>query len=339
MRKYILFALLLWFVGAQAQNIIRLEYFIDADPGLGNATTISGAPSSANISDFNFAIPANVATGIHTIGFRGQDENLNWSLTNFQPVFVFTPEPAANISAIEFFIDTDPGLGNATAVNGFSNQTDVVNYAFEIPHNQTQGVHTVGYRTRDAAGKWSLTNFAPFYVNGGDLEFSDIVAAEYFWDTDAGFGHNQTYTFPTPTNMVADHQFSVNVPNFTSLPSDHTLLVRTMDSNGIWSHTHATSNGSNSSTVISISLLGIEELSKVGMKMYPNPVVDQLHIESEETSNIRSVVYDSNGKLIADQVIANGSGIIEMGHLSQGIYMVYLWKQDNAIHCVKIVKQ
>lgn len=324
MKKYILLILLLFLISVKAQNISKLEYFIDSDPGFGLAQNVSGIPTLANVNNYLFAIPATVSSGIHAIGIRSQDQNSNWSHTNFQFVNVFTPEVPSNITTLEYFIDTDPGLGNAISVTGFTSQINVSNYGFTIPNTLVSGVHNVGYRTKDANDKWSHTNFSPFYVNE-DHTLVDIVAVEYFWDTDKGFNNNDVHTVSPQSNSLVDYQFNIIVPNLSE--GTHRLFSRTRDANGKWSHT----------TKADV-LLGLADLLKIGFQIYPNPVVNELHIDTNDNSKCRVVLYDLTGKLITDKVI-NGSGMVDMSSLSNGVYMAYLWKEQNTIQCIKIVKQ
>lgn len=323
--KKLTLLLILLVAGVNAQNITKLEYFIDVDPGLGIASNVSGIPTSANINDYLFSIPTTVANGIHNLGFRSQDQNANWSHTNFKSVYVFTPDVISNITNMEYFIDTDPGQGNAFAITGFTSQPNV-NYGFTIPNTLPSGVHIVGYRTKDSNQKWSHTNFAPFYVNE-DNTLVDIVAVEYFWDNDKGFNNNDVHTVSPLGNSLVDYQFNIVVPNLSA--GTHRLFSRTKDAVGKWSHT---------TTATEVIELGLADLLKIGVKIYPNPVVNELHIDTNDNTKCRVVLYDLTGKLITDKVI-NGSGIVDMSGLSNGVYMAYLWKEQNTIQSIKIVKQ
>ena len=96
--------------------INRLEYFVDTDPGFGNANAIS-VSAVANIVDVNWALDISAYTnGFHTIFIRSKDNSGNWSLTN-RWLFYKDNLPAANISRLEYFVDTDPGFGNANAIS------------------------------------------------------------------------------------------------------------------------------------------------------------------------------------------------------------------------------
>ncbi len=61
------------------------------------------------------------------------------------------------------------------------------------------------------------------------------------------------------------------------------------------------------------------------ISVYPNPVMDQLHIQFMTTKeNVAQVkVFDSLGKAVFQQTLDN-SGIISVSHLSRGIYFCQL---------------
>ena len=54
----------------------------------------------------------------------------------------------ANITAAEYFFDSDPGIGNGTSVSvGVSGAT--VNFTAVIPTSLTEGFHFLSIRTKD----------------------------------------------------------------------------------------------------------------------------------------------------------------------------------------------
>ena len=72
------------------------------------------------------------------------------------------------LTRVEYYIDTDPGYNNATAISFTAGSTNLSNIALNInPNSIAQGVHVLGIRTKDVNGAWSQDNrwlFArPFY--------------------------------------------------------------------------------------------------------------------------------------------------------------------------------
>src|SRR4030043_369048 len=69
-----------------AQNINRIEYFFNTDPGFGQATSLTGFTSSANIANFQTSINlSSVSNGVNKLYIRAEDGSGNWSITNVIP--------------------------------------------------------------------------------------------------------------------------------------------------------------------------------------------------------------------------------------------------------------
>ena len=138
-----------------------------------------------------------------------------------------------NIIAAEYFIDIDPGFGKATGIPIPSPSTNISNQAFSVALGSiTQGVHSVFIRSRNANGKWSVTNRFVFYKNSSGTVASNIVKAEYFFDTDPGFGNG----INIPVTAGADLQninFSTGIGSLA--PGVHQLFLRSQNTNGKWS--------------------------------------------------------------------------------------------------------
>ena len=222
-------------------NINKAEYFIDIDPGFGLATDIPITTPAIDVSGLAFNVNlAVLAAGFHSIGVRSRDANNKWSLTN---VRTFYYEPAltgvtANVNKVEYFIDTDPGFGLATDVPITTPATDVSGLAFNVSlASLSSGFHTLSVRSKDANNKWSLTNVRTFYY---ELALTgavpNIVKAEYFIDTDPGFGTATDVPITTPATNVGGLAFNVPLASLSS--GFHTLSVRSKDANNKWSLTN-----------------------------------------------------------------------------------------------------
>ncbi|MBL0255485.1 MAG: hypothetical protein IPQ27_11250 [Chitinophagaceae bacterium] len=117
-------------------DITQIEYFIDSNPGFGSGTQIPFTPGT-NISGLNANINiTGLQQGVHRFYIRSKDVNGKWSITNFSvfdnsSVAPYPPAPPAAppIANIEYFIDTDPGFGNATPINVPDNTGDINNYS------------------------------------------------------------------------------------------------------------------------------------------------------------------------------------------------------------------
>jgi len=157
--------------GAVPQPVLkRVEYYIDKDPGYGKATAlnITAVKDIGNVSiNINFAA---LSQGVHVVGIRSLDANGAWSLDNhwvFLKPYSLTGITQPDISAVEYFVDKDPGYGKATQVT-ITPGKDLSGLSFVIDLTKIgNGVHKVGVRTKDANGAWSIDN--KFVMNGGSL--------------------------------------------------------------------------------------------------------------------------------------------------------------------------
>jgi len=236
---------------AAAQNITSAEYFIDTDPGLGNGTAI---PVSAAVNISNFAATINTSgltNGVHTIYIRTKNNEGSWSLSylrqfimDFDPLYTSAPSAAQNIIAAEYFIDTDPGMGNATsiAITPGLNLTDL-----SVAINTTGlpwGVHHLYLRTKNAEGSWSLTQVKDFIVDANpDYPMApsaaeNIVAAEYFIDTDPGLGSGIAVPV-APNTTISNIALQANTAGLTV--GVHRIYLRTKNNEGRWSLTNLSS--------------------------------------------------------------------------------------------------
>lgn len=220
--------------GRNEPNIVKAEYFLDTDPGFGNGTNI---PVTAGVDvTFSFSsATAGLTEGLHRLFVRTKDAKGNWSHSVPQLFFWGRSEGrnAPNIVKAEYFIDNDPGFGSGTDITITADQeiTFTFNHATA---SLSDGLHRLYVRTKDAKGGWSITTPQLFYYEKAESRIApNIVKAEYFFDTDPGFGN------ATPTSVVAgqDIVFSFNGDIDALANGLHRLFIRTLDINGNWSQT------------------------------------------------------------------------------------------------------
>jgi hypothetical protein len=138
-------------------NIVKAEYFINNDPGFGNATNIPITPGLdvQNVA-FNAALDT-LPAGVHQLYVRSKNAAGKWSVTN-RFVFYRATGAMSNIVKAEYFINNDPGFGNATDIP-ITPGLDVQNVVFNAALDTLPvGVYQLYVRSKNAAGKWSVTN-------------------------------------------------------------------------------------------------------------------------------------------------------------------------------------
>ncbi|MFY7963598.1 MAG: T9SS type A sorting domain-containing protein [Chitinophagaceae bacterium] len=226
---------------AAVANISKVEYFIDKDPGIGLGTAVTIANGSNDLQDVAFTInPSTLSKGVHIVGSRSMNSNGVWSMTNFwlfNNAFSNTPTPAAapNITAVEYFVDQDPGVGKATPVS-VTASTDIVDANFSANIGSLgSGTHFIGTRAKDANGSWSLTNYWLFvkpFTNIAPATQVNVTALEYYLDYDPGYGKGIPVTI-TPSINLTDLTFNADLTGI--IPGTHYLVARAKDANGNWS--------------------------------------------------------------------------------------------------------
>ncbi|MEP7141800.1 MAG: hypothetical protein ABI707_02960 [Ferruginibacter sp.] len=235
MQKIILIiTCLCWVMVIKAQpNINRVEYFFNTDPGFGNGVSIAIAPSPNIVNATANINITSVPEGLNSLFVRSRDANGKWSITN-RFLFIRTLLPAVNnITGAEYFFDADPGFGGGTVIN-LTPGLDVPDVSVNTNiTNLSLGLHSLFIRSRDASGKWGVTNRFLFVKAASGLP--NITATEYFIDTDPGFGNAVPVALNAATNLP---DFVVNV-NITGLSAAvHRLYLRSRDAAGNWSITN-----------------------------------------------------------------------------------------------------
>ena len=239
------FILLLGLAGlgfqAMGQNVDRLEYFFDTDPGFGIGVAVS--ITEGGTIDATFAPDiSSLSPGFHVLYLRAKDTLNNWSYTTANPFFL---EPGVDagvgvsndIQAIEYFIDTN-------TVSGMGDPIIVTTPAGEIVLTEeidlstlADGFHTFNLRAQSSSGTWGPVITHPFFQQTSAAANGDpnIAAMEYFFDDDPGFGGATAVTLPVTPATSIDKIFS---PDITALDKGfHNFYLRTQNADGDWSPT------------------------------------------------------------------------------------------------------
>ncbi|HRY34187.1 MAG TPA: dockerin type I domain-containing protein [Bacteroidales bacterium] len=213
-------------------DITQAEYFIDTDPGFGNATQLSFTPGTNKTISWIASIAA-LNQGFHHLAVRVKDSTGKWSLSQFLPFFKqIMPLQEPDIVKVEYFIDNDPGFGQAVDV-AFAQDSNHLELAFMIDIQAlSQGFHKLFIRSKDSRGKWSITQFLPFYKQILHDTLAELVAVEYYFDTDPGTGNGIPVAF-TPAQQIPFLAWSLNLSGIAF--GQHLLYVRTKDEYGVWS--------------------------------------------------------------------------------------------------------
>ncbi|MBL0317526.1 MAG: hypothetical protein IPP69_17880, partial [Flavobacteriales bacterium] len=146
-------------------------------------------------------------------------------------LFISVQGQSQNLTSVEYFFDTDPGLGNGIAIPVSANDSLVISTS--IPTTSlTTGFHKLFVRTMDEDGIWSLYEGRSVYIQGSGINTDvQLAEAEYFYDTDPGFGNGTALTATAGDSLIANTM----VPTTSLAPGFHKLFVRAKNELGTWS--------------------------------------------------------------------------------------------------------
>jgi hypothetical protein len=147
-----------------------MEYFFDTDPGYGNGLTLQQASSGENTYEMSFE---SLSAGYHLLSIRAQDEEGHWSATMSRPIYVINP---LKVSALEYYIDIDPGEGKATAISLPSDLSEP--FAFEVDTGGLKpGKHQLAVRAKGQDNIWTYISSRTFSIGdlAGDITGDGVV--------------------------------------------------------------------------------------------------------------------------------------------------------------------
>jgi hypothetical protein len=222
------------------ENIVAVEYFIDNDPGHGAGVAIPISPGVV-INELAFSFPVtSLANGFHTLQVRAQNADGHWSNTTYRVFAKFDltnggyPTPA-NITAVEYFVDNDPGHGNGTTIPITAGQS-LNELAFTFPVTSlTNGFHVLSTRAKNADGHWGNTSYRVFAKFDApppaNTPPSPITYLEYFVDNDPGAGNGVSVPI-TPATELNKQLVDVELNGLSN--GIHLLSLRSRNANGDW---------------------------------------------------------------------------------------------------------
>ncbi|MEO5893288.1 MAG: hypothetical protein ABIQ31_23760 [Ferruginibacter sp.] len=216
---------------SMGQNVIQVEYFLDADLGFGNNTLVNITP----LPDGTFPFTVNlggVSVGYHKLYIRTKDSDGKWSRTSRKNIEVTSPA-SSRVMTGEYFFDADPGFNAGNPITISSQDTAILQNFTAATATLPIGYHKLYIRLKDNNGNWGQA--ARRNMEVVNLPVSVVKGGEYFFTSDPGVGNAFPVTFANP---LADGTFSFNIPLDNIPTGADTLYVRVKDSvNQAWSLT------------------------------------------------------------------------------------------------------
>lgn len=333
--------------------IVSMEYFFDTDPGFGSATSLA-ITSGTDISNSGLAGISSLPVGTHRYFVRARDQKGNWSQSQERTLSIITatidlpPHPVpAPISALEYFVDTDPGFGNGTIVT-VPDTTDLSNYNLSVAvPGLADGLHSLWVR---AMKPYSLSMVKTFYVGTSlPLDFIHFSVAKekdqalvrweiaesyntgYFEverSTDgkqfSSLGTVDWYNAGTKYEWRDDQLAGLNVPLVY-------YRIRSVKPGTAVRYTKVLN-------------LKLTENTDSYAYVFPNPVKDLLkvYVDTREKEALQVRLMDHDGKLLLQQSQSAGNTsqemVIDLSGYATGVYNLSLtaggWQK-----ILKVVKQ
>ncbi|NQZ78372.1 MAG: fibronectin type III domain-containing protein, partial [Ekhidna sp.] len=168
--------------------------------------------------------------GFHILGIRARAQGGAWSTTETRLVFVDQTQGVANVDQIEYFFDSDPGVGNATIIDSFTANDTI---SIDESLNTTSlpfGFHVLGMRAKAQGGAWSTTESRLIFVDQSQ-NVSEVEKLEYFFDQDPGVGNGIAISSFSPETSISITE-SIDASDLSV--GFHILGIRGKDAGDSW---------------------------------------------------------------------------------------------------------
>ena len=332
-------------------NFEEVEYFVDTDPGFGNGNKIVITPGS-DLANQNILVNVTgLSTGVHRLYIRSKNADGKWSLTHFglfdnsfATPYPVAPATAPLIGEMEYYIDTDPGFGNATPVL-FTAGTDISNLNIDIPINSlANGTHTLYMRSRQ--NPWSFSAYAEFLV-GSVLPVTWLYVKGLIQEETAVISW-ATASEENTREFIVEHSVNGNDFEMAGLQS---AAGNSSSSKTYSFHHNAPVQGFNYYRIKQIDMDGKFLYSKIitlfkankqkTTVIGPNPVKDVLHlIEPTDVAIKKMEIYDMNGRLLISKTIESEGKVfsVSTSSLRMGNYILKIMYK-NSTKTFKLIKE
>lgn len=339
--RSILLLVLLWSSGLAAQTgLLNTEYFWDTDPGQGNGTALVAVDGSygqalEQVLAQTTTLPA---PGAHTFSIRARDEDGNWgpvftTLLSVLPGAVSFPD--IQVSEGEYYWDTDPGQGNGNPLFALDGNYDSALEAIgaDITQLPAPGLHTLHLRILDVNGAWSAPFGIAVEVLTSSVTFPTIhvSAAEYWFDTDPGFG--------AATPMLAvdggfDHALeaikggAIPVPVIAGI---NVLWMRAQDDDGAWGPSFGVVVNMDTTILGTVGVNDAHAMTTTFL-VAPNPTTAEAGFWIEQQGDVQDIrirVLDSQGRTVLEHAITSQARFnVATNGLAPGVYPVGIYRGD-----------
>ncbi len=207
------------------------------------------------------------------------------------------------------FNPTDPTDGVAIAVNGYSNLENYLN------------------------GLLNATVIAPYNLTAKYNEVTGKVDLKWIDASDNETGFILERALASDGIFAEVAQLGANATSYSDdgIDTSKKYIYRLKSIDG------STESVAVRTALYPVSQSSISENKIEGLKVYPNPVVNDLNIESEEQIS-QIEIFDLSGRLIQHNTINENKVSISMQHYPKGIYSAVVKAASGNQSVVKVVK-
>ncbi len=232
---------------------------------------------------------------------------------------------------INFTSDTEPitlvnfaGIDNATSAT-LNGTPDHENFTTIVGSVNQGSTHTITLKGNTAG------NFTNRFVVFIDWNQNGVL-------NDAGevYQITQTIVNSTGTDGVQAVQ-SIVVPTDAVVGDTRMRVKKIFGTTNYLDPCAGASFGQIEDYTLTVGALGVSDQAKNAVKVYPNPVVDVLNIESPD--KVKSItVFDATGRSVSTHVLNASKSQVNLSALASGIYVVNI-VTDKGVQTVKMIKK
>jgi hypothetical protein len=203
-----------------ALNIVKMEYFIDEDPGIGKAVDVPISADNIVVKTFTADI-SSLSDDMHILYVRVKDADGVWSFVH-QKLFlkekIHTDLP--KISAVSYYFTKDDFISETVTINSFS-PADSIHQSFiadlsKLPDDGIYNMHVFVY---DEKGVKSLS-----YIHEVDITLTDIDETARIPKK-----YDLSQNYPNPFNPETEIKFSIPKTSYVSLTIYNSLGQKVAD--------------------------------------------------------------------------------------------------------------
>ncbi len=305
-------------------DVRAVEYFIDEDPGHGNATELPISPGQ--VIEFSELLDGTgLENGYHTVSLRARNSDGNWGMNETRLFYIQSSNSnvvVSPITALEYFIDEDPGAGMGTLipVNPSMNEVDILSMPGITGGGLTIGEHTLTIRGQNEDGSWGHRETVTFQVDGDcpianfsiqnacieeeivltNVSTGVLGTAEYRWYADGQLISTEEDNVTHSFNSSGMHSLSLAIVNGSVCTDSTGVIVETKAKPFVVFNAATTEIGN--STVFDVDAFNVDPAASWSWDFDSDGIVD------DTTPGNTSYVFEDTGTYTAELIISDGEG-------------------------------